>query len=331
MLLAMDDHRIGRMLRVLRHRRGWRQVDLAGRAGVSQSAVSDMERGRIDRYTVRTIRQTLRALDASVALDPLWGGRGDLDRLLDADHAMLTGYWTDQHRRAGWETWNEASYSVYGERGRIDMMAFHAPTRILEVAECKTGIWDVQDTLGKLDEKVRLAPRIAAERGWMATAVVGALVVLDGTTVRRRVEQHATLFAPFSVRGRAASAWVRRPRPLLPGTGLLAFVSPRTNHGRPGRAGQRRVQRSPGVASVPSAHPPAQTTAPLVGGGFDPSRPRPSRRPLVSGKYGSAAAAEDHSARRPTADALASLGVCWRSPPECAMTRSLASTANANR
>ncbi|MGQ0607293.1 MAG: helix-turn-helix domain-containing protein, partial [Chloroflexota bacterium] len=177
----MDDQRIGRVIVTLRQRRGWRQEDLAIRSGVSQSAISDMERGRIDRYTLQTSRSVLRALDASVSLDPMWGGRGDLDRLLDADHARLMQGWADRHRRAGWEVWNEASYSIYGERGRIDQLAFHPPSAVLEVAEGKTGIWDVQDTLGRLDAKIRLAPRVAAQRGWPVTREVGARVIMDGT------------------------------------------------------------------------------------------------------------------------------------------------------
>ena len=245
----MDDERIGRVLRLLRQRRGWRQVDLGARARTSQSAISDIERGRIDRYTLRTIRQVLRAVDASVSMDPLWGGRGDLDRLLDADHARLTQVWADRHRRAGWEVWNEASYSIFGERGRIDQLAFHATTGALEVAEIKTGIWDVQDTLGRLDAKVRLGPRVAGQRGWRVTRVVGALVVMDGTTVRRRLREHPDLFARYSVRGRAVETWVRDPRATA--GGLLAFVSlPPTNQGRLRRAGQRRVRpssRSPSV------------------------------------------------------------------------------------
>lgn len=245
----MDDERIGRVLRLLRQRRGWRQVDLGARAGASQSAVSDMERGRIDRYTLRTIRQVLRAVDASVSMDPLWGGRGDLDRLLDADHARLTQVWADRHRRAGWDVWNEASYSIFGERGRIDQLAFHPTTGTLEVTEIKTGIWDVQDTLGRLDAKVRLAPRVAGQRGWRATRVVGALVVMDGTTVRRRLREHPDLFARYSVRGRAVEAWVRDP--WATAEGLLALVSlPPTNQGRLRRAGQRRVRPSSRSTSV---------------------------------------------------------------------------------
>lgn len=237
----MDDQRIGRVILILRQRRGWRQEDLAIRSGVSQSAISDMERGRIDRYTLQTIRNVLRALDASVGLDPMWGGRGDLDRLLDADHARLMQHWADRHRHAGWEVWNEASYSIYGERGRIDQLAYHPPTAVLEVTEGKTGIWDVQDTLGRLDAKIRLAPRVAAQRGWKVSRVVGALVIMDGTTARRRVRAHEDLFARYAIRGHIANAWVRDPRQAA--DGLLVFVSlPRTNHGGLRRAGQRRVR-----------------------------------------------------------------------------------------
>ena len=252
----MDDQRIGKVILILRQRRGWRQTDLAARCGVSQSTISKVERGRLDRCTLGTVRRLLRALDATVALDATWGGRGDLDRLLDADHARLTASWADRHRREGWDVWNEASFSIYGERGRIDQLAFHHPTGTLEVTEVKTGIWNVQDTLGRLDVKLRLAPRVAAQRGWRARRVVGALVIADGRTVRRRVEMHEQLFARYDTRGRAAHAFVRDPR--RPAEGLLVFVAlPPTTQGRLRRAGQRRVRRS---AALPSVNSAAETT-----------------------------------------------------------------------
>ncbi len=245
----MDDQRIGRVILILRQRRGWRQSDLAARSGLSQSAISDVERGRISRYTLETVRRLLRALDASASLDVMWGGRGDLDRLLDADHARLMQSWAERHRRAGWDVWNEASYSIYGERGRIDQLAYHAPTRILEVTEGKSGIWDVQDTLGRLDAKVRLAPRVAEQRSWRVSRVVGALAIIDGSTARRRIAQHDGLFARYSLRGRAAHAWIRDPTPTA--EGILVFVPlSHTNHGGLRRAGQRRVRRSRATVSV---------------------------------------------------------------------------------
>jgi transcriptional regulator with XRE-family HTH domain len=234
----MDDERIGRTIHVLRQKRGWRQHDLAVRAAVSESAISAMEHGRIDRFTLATVRRVLRALDASGSLDIRWHGRGDLDRLLDGDHARLVTAWSARHLQAGWQVWNEASYSVYGERGRIDQLSFHPASGILEVAECKTGLWDNQEMLGLLDAKIRLAPKVAAERGWLPSAVVGALVLADGRTVRRRLAQHAPLYARYAVRGHAADAWVRNPHPGV--DGLLAFVSlPDSNQGRLRRAGQQ--------------------------------------------------------------------------------------------
>ncbi|HEX7172194.1 MAG TPA: helix-turn-helix transcriptional regulator [Candidatus Limnocylindria bacterium] len=237
----MDDHRLGRTIRILRQRRGWRQVDLAARSRASQSAISDIERGRSDRYTVAMIRRVLRALDATSHLEVVWGGRGDLDRLLDADRARIVQVWAQRHRAAGWEVWPEASFSIYGERGRIDLLAFHPRSATLEVSEVKTGIWDVQETIGGLDAKVRLAPRVAAQRGWRPRRVVGALVLMDGSVVRRRVADHFALFASFDMRGSSVRSFLRDPR--RPGSGLLAFVPlPRTKHAGLRRAGQHRVR-----------------------------------------------------------------------------------------
>jgi transcriptional regulator with XRE-family HTH domain len=216
MLARMDDARIGRTVRILRQRRGWRQRDLGLHAGISKAAISDIERGRVDRYTLATIRRVLRSLSATVELYATWGGAGDLDRLLDADHALVVELWAGRHQAAGWELLPEASYSIFGERGRIDLLAFHPTTGVLEVAECKTGIWDVQDTIGRLDAKVRLARRVAAERGWRVSRVVPALVIAEGRTARRRIAQHSSLFGRFECRGHSAlrSSATRRGPPV---------------------------------------------------------------------------------------------------------------------
>lgn len=256
----MDDARIGRTILALRQRRGWRQVDLAARAGVSQSAISDMERGRLERYTLATVRGVLRSLDASAALDIMWGGRGDLDRLLDADHAALVTKWAELHTSAGWVTWPEASYSIYGERGRIDLLAYHPGHAVLEVVEAKTGLWDLQDTLGRLDAKVRLAPQVAAERGWRPSRVVGCLLLAGGRTTRRRLGQHRQLFAAYDVRGRSAIAFVRDPR--RPAKGLLALVDVGARASSR-KSGQRRVRATrPGALTAAVAG-----TAPATGAG----------------------------------------------------------------
>ena len=241
----MDDTRIGRAVRQLRHRRGWRQRDLAVRSGVSKSAISDIERGHIDRYTLATSRRVLRALDARLELAARWGGHGELERLLDADHAALVRDWAARHEGHGWETWPEASYSIFGERGRVDLLSFHARTGVLEVAECKTALVDLQETLGRLDAKVRLGPTIALQRGWRVRAVVGALVVAEGSTARRRIAGHAALFASYPTRGRAAHAFVRAPTHAAGGVIVfLPLASSGSNHRDRRRAGRRRVRLS---------------------------------------------------------------------------------------
>ena len=87
---SMDDGRLGRRYRVLRHRRGWRQADVGAKAGVSQDLVSLVERGRIENVSVRSLRAVARALDAELRIE-LWFRAGELDRLVDEGHAALVG------------------------------------------------------------------------------------------------------------------------------------------------------------------------------------------------------------------------------------------------
>ena len=84
----MDDGRFGSAIRAVRHKRGWRQRDLAVRAGVSDVTVSRIERGHIDTLSLRTLRIVASALDVRVDLIARWRA-GDLDRLLNARHSAL--------------------------------------------------------------------------------------------------------------------------------------------------------------------------------------------------------------------------------------------------
>jgi hypothetical protein len=69
-------------------------------------------------------------------------------------------------RGPGWSIAPEVSFSIWGERGLIDILAWHAPTRSLLVIELKTAIVDVSGLVGTVDRKRRLAPEIARSRGW---------------------------------------------------------------------------------------------------------------------------------------------------------------------
>jgi hypothetical protein len=74
-------------------------------------------------------------------------------------------------RQPGWSVVAEVSFAIYGERGVVDLLAWHEATDSLVVIELKTAIVDIDEILGTLDRKRRLAVRIAAERGWKARSV----------------------------------------------------------------------------------------------------------------------------------------------------------------
>ena len=61
--------------------------------------------------------------------------------------------------------------AIYGERGVIDILAWHQKTGSLLVIELKTAVADVNELLGTMDRKQRLAAQVAHERGWNARTV----------------------------------------------------------------------------------------------------------------------------------------------------------------
>jgi transcriptional regulator with XRE-family HTH domain len=190
----VDWVRIGRAIRALRIHRRFRQVDLAAEVGCSRALIGRIEAGRGDRVTGRVMGRVAAALGARFVVRLDWNGEA-LDRLLDRDHAALVEVVTQSLQASGWLAAPETTFSVAGERGSIDVLAFHASAAALLVVEVKSIVPDVQATLASLDRKVRLASRIARDRGWSPSTVSVLLVVGDTRTSRRRVEQHVATFA----------------------------------------------------------------------------------------------------------------------------------------
>lgn len=246
----MREDRIGQSIRALRHRRGWRQVDLAARCGVSDSVISDIERGRLAEVSLPTMRRVIEALDARLVLD-IWWRSGELNRLLDADHAQLSEIWQRQLLvpAAGWMSRTEVSFNHYGDRGIIDNLAYHPLTHTLVVTEIKSAIYDNQELLGKLDIKERVARHVVRRFAWNPDRVVPCLVVADGRTNRRRIDDHPGMYSRFDMRGRRALGWLRDPRPAV--GGLLVFAALTDSaHSGVRRAGRQRVRRTRGDSSV---------------------------------------------------------------------------------
>ena len=217
---AMDLVRFGRGLRALRHRRGWRQVDLAVAAGVSRSVVVRLETGRAGNVPLAKVDRIAGALGAIADLRLNWHGEA-LDRLIDADHARLVEVVAEVLRRAGWEIAAEVTFWIRGERGSVDLLAWHPGSGIVLVVEITTVVPDQQATLAAHDRKVRLGLEIARSRGWKGVAVGKLLVIRESRTSRRRVESHATTYATeYPDRAIAIRRWLVDPDPSKPLRGL---------------------------------------------------------------------------------------------------------------
>lgn len=207
----MEVVRVGRIVRALRRRRGWRQIDLGLRAGVSQSLIARVERGNAGRLTLDRLESIVNELGARLVVRIDWNGEA-ADRLLDADHAGLVNVVLTELRAWGWEAIPEVTFAISGERGSIDILAWHAPSATLLVVEVKSLVPDVQAMLAVHDRKVRLADSIARARGWRPARIGALLVIRESRTSRRRVETHAATFdARFPHRAADVRRFIHRP------------------------------------------------------------------------------------------------------------------------
>ena len=249
----MEDQRLGRIVRALRRRRGWRQTDLAIVAGCAQTSVSLIERGHLAHISLPALRHVIAALEATLDLEIRWQGAA-LDRLLDEDHARLVAKVVELLTRLGWETRVEVTYSEYGERGSYDVLAWHAATRTVLVIEVKTDLPSAEATVRKLDEKTRLARKVAREGlDWRAASVSRVLVMPDESTLRRIVGRHGVYFdRVLPVRGAEVRSWLREPEGQI---AALWFLSGSNEAARIHRRGGRHRVR------VPKSGPESDATA----------------------------------------------------------------------
>jgi hypothetical protein len=190
------------------------------------------------------IRRVAGALDARFDTVVRWQG-GDLGRLISARHAAMhdamARIFADRHE---WVAEPEVSFSIFGERGIIDILAWHPGRRILLVIELKTEFVDVNEMMGSVDRKQRLAWRIARERGWDPVAVGTWVVLPDNRTNRRALAAHeAVLRAKFPADGRLVRRWLRDPSGRVDALSFLPSV--RLVGVRRDLAPIRRVNRPP--------------------------------------------------------------------------------------
>jgi transcriptional regulator with XRE-family HTH domain len=241
MLPSMDDQQLGAAFRLLRIKRRWRQEDLAAKAGLSRWAVHRIERGHADEAALRTLRALAAALDARLLLRLLWEG-AELDRLINARHGQLEQLVTTWLVDAGWEVAPEVSFNFYGERGIVDLVAWHPPTRSLLLIEIKTEIVEIHQIIASADVRKRLAMKIVEPRGWSPRTVSIWVAVAEGRTNRRRLEAHrAVLRGAFPHDGRQLRAWLPKPDGALAALSFLPDAG--GTHLRSRFASTKRVRR----------------------------------------------------------------------------------------
>ena len=195
--------------------------------------------------SLASLARVAAALEADLDVRIRWRGE-QLDRLLDAGHARLVSVVAGRLGRHGWQVAVEVTFSIWGERGSFDVLAFHPPSGSLLAVEVKTVVPDFQAMIAGLDRKARLAPEIAANRSWRATRTSRLLVIEAGSTARERIRRlDAAASAALPDRGTDVE--------LAGAPGRLygrPDLRPECNSGRP-YAASRRPTASPASSNGP--------------------------------------------------------------------------------
>jgi transcriptional regulator with XRE-family HTH domain len=251
----VNDRAIGDGLRIVRRRFGLRQADVALSAGVSRTTVARLERGDLATVRIGTARQIASTLGARLEVTLRWRG-AELPRLANRGHAaMHENLARPLDAAPAWISAPEVSYSIWGERGVIDRPCWHPASGTVLVVEIKTELADLEDLLAAMDRRRRLAPAIAAERGWMPVHAVAAwIVVADTRTNRRRLAEHrALLRSAYPDDGRSMRLWLGRPTRPLAGLSFMPIDLGATVRGGNPAGGRVRATRTT-PAEAPSVH-----------------------------------------------------------------------------
>jgi transcriptional regulator with XRE-family HTH domain len=246
-----DDVGAGRQVAAVRLSRNRTQSDVARRAGFTRPVVSRVERGLLDGVTVGTLRSLSRALGMPPLVAVGWRGP-EIDRLLDEAHAALVEATVALLVRHGWIVVTEYSFNHFGERGAMDILAWHPAAATLLIVEIKSRLWDLQDMLGALDRKRRLVPGLARrEFGWNADSVGVLLVMPETRSHRASIERHRATFRTASPLGQVdVKRWLERP---IGGLRGILFLNNVPQASTRQLARRKRARPTAGKASEPGS------------------------------------------------------------------------------
>jgi hypothetical protein len=208
---------------------------VAAAAGISPAAIARHENGVF--HAVKAIDQHAAALGLRLEIR-LVGRGGELIRLADEEHAAAVEIVAAALRQWGCVVVTEAGFSEWGERGRIDLVAYDPTAGALVIVEVKTELLDLQKLFGDLDARERLVAGIARRYGWKVERRITVLGVAATAPNRRVVRQHPTLFAAFEARR------LTRSRILGSEGRVLCWIAASDAGRRGWLAGRQRVRRS---------------------------------------------------------------------------------------
>ena len=114
---------------------------------------------------LQKLRRVAAVLEVRLLLEPRWRGAA-IDRVRGHRHSSMADAITRLLTDARWFVRPEVSFNHFGERGIVDLIAWHPPTRTLLPIEFKTELADVNRLLGTTDVRRRLAATIAEPIGW---------------------------------------------------------------------------------------------------------------------------------------------------------------------
>jgi transcriptional regulator with XRE-family HTH domain len=240
--LAID---AGRFIRAARQMIGWSQRELGRRAGVTQAAISRLERGLRSGLGLEEIGRLAMALGGTIRLTFDAPYLQDRARQRDRVHARCIAYVAGCLRRSGWLV--ETEVEIDGRRGPgwIDVLAFHPASGTLLVIEIKTEIHDFGRIQRTLAWYARGAWSVARDRGWVVRRSHQALLLLATNVVDARLRDNREIAAesfPGRASGLAAltSDPVRAAPPPLRSIAMIDPLSRRNAWLRPTRLDGRR-------------------------------------------------------------------------------------------
>ncbi|MBX3031549.1 MAG: hypothetical protein KF809_15490 [Chloroflexi bacterium] len=208
----MDDAQLGSAIRAVRIRAERTQADVAKAAFVRRYDVSCVEQGKFSGMSLSEVRRIASSLGMWVELKPNWRGV-NLEHLVNGAHtALQEAVLSYLDGRAGWIAHPEVTFSIFGERGAIDILAWHAATRTVLIIELKTLVVDPADLVKQMGRRLRLATEIAATQGWRARDAATWVIFTDTHTNRRQVARRRTLLQGLAgLDGRTVRSWLQAP------------------------------------------------------------------------------------------------------------------------